>query len=211
MKKLAFTIVILFAFNCFAQSGAAAIKLGAFTPGATNTGFIIGYEGGKYIDQNFNFGWSIDWFHKNYIDKKLVDEFNEIPGVSVQENELKANTNIHDLPLMANVTVKFRLAPRAKFYITGGVGAEVLFVDYKNYNNPDKGEFKVAFDFDWRVGLGTAYNIGPLSELLLEMAYHRAQPSWTYDVDIPNVGKRTFERVYDMSGLMFRVGFRFYY
>ena len=210
MKKLALLIVCLFSYNSFAQSGAAAIKLGAFTPGATNTGFIIGYEGGKYIDQNFNFGWSIDWFHKNYVDKDFVEKLNTIPGVSSQENELIASTNLHDFPVMVNVTVKFYAAPRTKLYLTGGVGAEILFIDYKNYNNPDVSEFKAAFDFDWRIGLGTAYNIGPRSELLLEMDYHRAQPSWTYDVDTPN-GKRTFERVYDMSGLMFRIGFRFYY
>ena len=211
MKKLALLIVFAFTYNSFAQSGAAAIKLGAFSPGATNTGFIIGYEGGKYIDENFNFGWSIDWFHKNYVDKDFIEKLNTIPGVSSQENELIASTNIHDLPIMINVTVKFHAAPRTKVYLTGGVGAEVLFIDYRNYNNPDESEFKAAFDFDWRIGIGGAYNIGPRSELLLEMNYHRAQPSWTYDVDIPNVGKRTFERIFDMSGLMFRVGFRFYY
>lgn len=210
MKKLALLIVFTLSYNSFAQSGAAAIKLGAFTPGATNTGFIIGYEGGKYIDQNFNFGWSIDWFHKNYVDKELVKKFDEIYHVSGSINELRASTNIHDLPLMVNVTVKFRAAPRTKVYLTGGVGAEVLFIDYRNYNNPDQSEFKAAFDFDWRIGLGGAYNIGPRSELLVEMDYHRAQPSWTYNVNIDGV-ERTFERVYDMSGLMFRVGFRFYY
>lgn len=210
MKKLVLLFFLITTYNVLGQSSAAAIKLGAFAPGATNTGFIIGYEGGKYIDDNFNFGWSIDWFHKNYVDKELVNKFNQIPGLSAEENELAASTNLHDIPVMINVTLKFRFIPRAKFYATGGIGAEILFIDYRNYNNPDESEFKAAFDFDWRIGLGTAYNIGPRSELMLEMDYHRAQPSWTYDVDTP-VGKRTFERVYDMSGLMFRVGFRFYY
>jgi len=211
MKKLVIIFVLIYSYNSFTQSGTAAIKLGAFTPGATNTGFIIGYEGGKYIDQNFNLGWSIDWFHKNYVDKDYVEKLNTIPGVSSEENELIGSTNIHDLPIMINVTTKFHVVQRTKLYLTGGVGAEILFIDYRNYNNPDESEFKTAFDFDWRIGLGIAYNTGPRSELLLEMSYHSAQPSWTYDVDVPNVGKRTFERVFDMSGLMFRVGFRFYY
>ena len=133
MKKLALLIVLIYSYNSFAQSGAAAIKLGAFTPGATNTGFIIGYEGGKYIDENFNFGWSIDWFHKNYVDKDLVKKFNEVYGVSGNLNELRASTNLHDLPVMINVTVKFHAAPRTKLYLTGAVGAEILFIDYRNY------------------------------------------------------------------------------
>jgi hypothetical protein len=66
-------------------------------------------------------------------------------------------------------------------------------------------------NFNWRIGIGAAYNIGPRSELLIEMAYHQSEPSWTYEVDAPPFGKRTFERIYDMSGLMFRAGFRFYY
>ena len=98
MKKLVLLFLFALTYNVFGQHSAAAIKLGAFTPGATNTGFIIGYEGGKYIDDNFNFGWSIDWFHKNYVDKELVDKFNLIEGVSVEENELRASTNIHDIP-----------------------------------------------------------------------------------------------------------------
>jgi len=211
MKKIILLFVIILSCSTFAQSGAAAIKLGAFTPGATNTGFIIGYEGGKYIDENFNFGWSIDWFHKNYVDKDLANSFNEIYGISGNINELRASTNLHDIPLMIDVTIKFPAARRTKVYFTGGVGAEILFIDYRNFENPDNSEFKAAFDFDWRIGLGTAYSIGPRSELLLEMNYHRAEPSWTYDVNTPGFGKRTFERSYDMSGLMFRAGFRFYY
>src|SRR3989337_2079407 len=177
MKKLTFIIVIFFCFNMYGQWGAAAIKLGAFNPGASDAGFIIGYEGGKYIDENFNFGWGIDWFP-------------EIYGVTGNLNEIRASTNLHDIPLMINVTAKFPIAPRAKFYATGGIGAEVLIIDYRSFENPDNSELKGAFDFNWRVGLGAAYNIGPRSELLLEMAYHSSKPSWTYDVDYEEYGKQ---------------------
>ena len=91
------------------------------------------------------------------------------------------------------------------------IGAEVLIIDYRNFENPDNSELKFAFDFNWRVGIGAAYNIGPRSEVLVEIAYHNSEPSWTYEVEAQPVGKRTFERVYDMSGLMFRAGVRFYY
>jgi len=210
MKKL-IIVLIVSSYNIYCQPTAASIKLGAFNPDAASIGFIIGYEGGKSIDRNFDFGWSFDWFHKNYVDKELVQSFNEIIGVNEELNELRAKTNLHDFPLMVNVTMKFPIAPFFKFYATGGVGAELLLVDYRNYSNPDKSELKAAFDFNWRVGIGTAYNIGRFSEFLVEIDYHNSKPSWTYEVDDPQVGKKTFERVYDMRGFMIRAGFRFYY
>jgi len=211
MKKLTLIFVLLFCHFVYGQWSAAAIKLGSFIPGATGAGFIIGYEGGRYIDDNFNFGWSIDWFHKNYVDKNLVQSFDEVYGVSGSNNELRASTNLHDIPLMLSVTVKHPVTPRAKIYAAGGIGAEVLIINYRNFENPGESELKAAFDFNWRIGLGAAYNIGLRSEILLEMTYHHSEPSWTYEVDVEPFGKRTFERVYDMSGLIIRAGFRFYY
>jgi opacity protein-like surface antigen len=211
MKKLTLIFLLIFCHYSYGQNSAAAIKLGSFMPEATGAGFIIGYEGGSYIDDNFNFGWSIDWFHKNYVDKTLVESFDEVYGVSGDINELRASTNLHDFPLMINITAKFPVAPRAKIYGTGGVGVEVLIINYRNIENPDESELKGAFDFCWRIGLGAAYNIGPRSEILLEMTYHYSQPSWTYEADVENVGRKTFERVYDMSGVMIRAGFRFFY
>jgi hypothetical protein len=211
MKKLTLLFMLVLCHYAYGQKSAATFKLGSFMPEATGAGFIIGYEGGSYIDDNFNFGWSIDWFHKNYVDKTLVESFNEVYGVSGSLNELRASTNLHDIPLMISVTVKHLVAPRAKIYATGGVGAEVLIINYRNIENPDESELKGAFDFNWRIGLGAAYNIGQSSEILLELTYHNSEPSWTYEVDVESFGKRTFERVYDMSGVMIRAGFRFFY
>jgi len=39
---------------------------------------------------------------------------------------------------------------------------------------------------------------------------HNSAPSWEFEVDTP-AGKRTFERVFDMSGVMARIGVRFFY
>lgn len=211
MKRLILIFSLLLSCNLFGQWSAAAIKLGSFAPGATDAGFIIGYEGGRYIDQNFNFGWGIDWFHKSYTDRTLAQSFNEIYGIQGDINELRAKTNLHDIPIMINATVKFPVSPRAKIYATGGIGAEVLIIDYRNFENPSESEIKGAFDFNWRLGLGAAYDIGPRSELLLEVTYHNSEPSWTYEIEHATLGKRTFERVYDMSGIMIRAGFRFYY
>ena len=213
MKKILVTIFVLFISSMnLAQWGTASIKLGQFSPSATESGFIIGYEGGRYIDRNFNFGWSVDWFHKSYVDKKLVAQINDLYGIAGGSvNELRAKTNIHDFPLMLNATAKFPVSPFVNTFITGGIGAEVLIIDYNNFENPDKSELHGAFDFDWRIGLGIGYELGRRSEIFGEIDYHSSMPSWDYDVTDNNGVKRTFERQFDMSGIMTRIGIRFYY
>lgn len=213
MQKILILFIMVFSNAAFAQWGTAAIKLGHYSPSAAEGGFIIGYEGGRFIDYGFNFGWSIDWFHKSYVDKKLVSEFNEVYGISGGEiNELRAKTNLHDFPLMAQVTGKFPVAPFTKIFMTFGIGAEVLLIHYRNFENTDESEFQGAFDFNWRLGAGGLYELGPRSEIFGELTYHSSQPSWEYEVENRAAGtKRTFEREFDMSGLMARIGFRFYY
>jgi hypothetical protein len=121
-------------------------------------------------------------------------------------------TSIHDFPLMFMVIGKIPAAYRTIIYFTGGIGAEMLFVNYRNYNNPDKDETKVAFDFNWRLGIGSSYELGSRSEVFGEITYHNAAPSWEFEVpNLNNIGNKTFERIFDMSGVMGRLGLRFYY
>ncbi len=212
MKKITLTFVLLFSVNAFSQWNSASIKLGVFNPQAVDGGFIIGYEGNHFFDNRLSLGWSVDWFHKNYVDSKLVGDFNQYyGGVDGTINELRAKTNIHDFPFMLNMTANFPVARFTKFYLTGGIGAEVLLINYRNFQNPDQDEIKGAFDFNWQIGMGILYEIGRRSDVFGELAYHNSAPSWTYEVT-DNFGyTRTFERSFDMSGIMFRVGFRFYY
>ncbi len=211
MKKLLFILLFCFSSSLFAQYSSAAIRLGYSNPEATEGGFIIGYEGGSYIDENFNYGWSIDWFHKEYVDKSLIAQYDQLPGgPSGTINELRAKTNLHEIPLMLSITAGINIAPRFKVILTGAAGVDVLLVFYRNYQNPDDDEFQGAFDFAWRAGGGLSFEIGRRSDLFLELAYHGSKPSWTYEVEINGVNS-TFEREHDMSGLLARVGFRFYY
>jgi hypothetical protein len=212
MKKFLLLLIVLFSSTSFSQWGTSAIKIGHFNPAASDGGFIIGYEGGKYIDYGFNFGWSIDWFHKSYVDKRLVAEFNELYGIAGGSiNELRAKTNLHDLPVMLTATAKFPVSPFINFLVNGGVGAEVLIIHYKNFENTDKSELQGAFDFNWRLGLGLSMDLGRRSEIFGELTYHHSSPSWEYEVKGNDGIKRTFEREFDMSGMMARIGFRFYY
>ncbi len=210
MKKLIFAVIIILSSNLIAQLNNASIKLGYFNPAGANGGFIIGYEGGKIIDERLLFGWSIDWFHANYVDKKLVGDYNQVYGFG-QINELRAKTNLHEFPLLLNFRGEFPVAPLTRVYAVGGVGVEFLLINYRTFNNPDNDEFKAAFDFSWRIGAGILYRIGSRSEIFGQLDYHSSMPSWEYEVNDGTVGKKIFERSFDMSGIMARVGLRFFY
>ena len=210
MKKMLFAVFFI-PIILFAQHSQGSVKFGYYAPNATDGGFIIGYEGGRFIDNNFMIGWGVDWFNKNYVDKKLVQQFNQYYGIpSSTINELRAKTNVHEIPLTFSMTANFPAAPRINFYGTGGVGLDVLLIFYKNFQNPADNEFHGAFDFTWRIGAGIMYELGSRSDVLFELAYHHSNPSWDYEVNDGGV-KRVFERSFDMSGFMFRMGFRFYY
>lgn len=212
MKKLLLLIICITASYTFAQRNTASIKLGPFVP-SSGAGFIVGYEGTKLMDPNFSIGWSIDWYHSNYTDKKLVEDYNNIYGIGRGEiNELRAKTNLHDFPLMGTFTGSFLVAPFYRFYITAALGGELLIINYSNFENPDQSETTAAMGFNWRFGVGGIYEMSKRTDVFIELGYHNASPSWDYEVDNPNgLGKRTYERTFDMSGFMARVGFKFYY
>ncbi len=212
MKKILFTIFIFSTTFLFAQRGSSTFKIGSFSPTATETGFLLGYEYSKYVDRNFDFGWSVDWFHKSYIDQTMVSEYNDYYGFNYELNEIRAKTNLHSIPVQFTIKAKFPMAPRVSTYILGGIGVEGLLIIYRDYKYPDEDEFEGAFDFNWRIGLGLAFELGRRSDIIAELSYHSATPSWSYEIDDPQIGyKRVFEREFDMSGLIARIGFRFYY
>ena len=213
MKAALFLLFMSISANIFGQWGMGAVKIGHFSPSATEGGFIIGFEGGKAIDRNLSMGISLDWFHKDFMDKKLVQNLDNVYGIGGGSiNELRAQTNLHDLPLMFNLTANFPVGPFVNFFATGGLGAEILLISYSNFQNPDKDEFQSAFDFNWSIGAGLSYMIGRRSDLFGEISYHSAQPGWQYEVYDPMINRnRTFERSFDMSGMLFRIGVRFYY
>ncbi|PIW69249.1 MAG: hypothetical protein COW08_08135 [Ignavibacteriales bacterium CG12_big_fil_rev_8_21_14_0_65_30_8] len=214
MKKNLFIaiIIILSSSSLFSQTKTGTIKLGVFNPSATNAGFILGYETGWYIDHTFTSGLSIDWFNKNYIDQNLVSEFDNFFGPNSSLNQLRAKTNLHAIPIMGNITGSWPIAPKTRAYVTGAVGAEILLIFYRNYDNPDNNEFQAAVDFAWKIGAGVSYELGERSDGLIEIAYNNSEPSWQFDVKDATSGKsKVFERRFDLSGIMIRLGFKFYF
>ncbi len=146
------------------------------------------------------------------MDQKFVNQINDVYGPNSTLNELRAKTNLHSIPLMGSVTGNWLIAERTRAFVTGATGLEVLLVFYRDYTNPNDNKFQGAFDFCWRLGFGVMYELGKRSDAIAEISYHSSTPSWQYNVLDANTGTRhTFERSYNMSGLLLRVGFRFYF
>ncbi len=213
MRKIFYLFIVLIPVILSAQSKFGTVKTGIYIPSAAESGFILGYEGGWIMDDNFFVGWSADWFNKNYVDRKLVDQFNDFYGIiNYQLNELRAKTNLHSVPLMGTIIGNWLIAPRTRAFVTAGAGLNVLLIFYRNYANPDDNEFQGAFDFAWRLGGGIMYELGSRSDAFFELGYHHSQPSWESEVkDVATGRRKVLERRFDMSGLLMRVGFRFYF
>ena len=59
---------------------------------------------------------------------------------------------------------------------------------------------------------GISYEIGRRSDLFFELAYHNSAPSWQFNVKDASTGRtKVFERKFDMSGMLMRVGVKFYF
>ncbi len=69
---------------------------------------------------------------------------------------------------MFGISARFPVSNRAQFYATGSLGAELLIINYRNFQNPTDDEFEAAFDFNWRVGVGAAFAISPHSNSLVK-------------------------------------------
>jgi len=210
MKKITLFLSLIPAL-LFGQYNSAAINFGYFNPSATNGGFIIGYKGEKFVDRNLSIGWSISWFHKEYVDKILLGEVEQYYGVidgSVTEN--KATTNMHSVPLMFSLTSYFPVLPIVSAYITGSAGLEGLMIIYNNFQNENENTVKTAWDFSWEIGTGLSYKLGNRSDFFAEVAYHNSNPSWNYKLEDQQTGEvKSLEQSFDMSGVAFKFGFKF--
>ncbi|MDA3884401.1 MAG: outer membrane beta-barrel protein [Candidatus Delongbacteria bacterium] len=209
MKKLTMMIVLLAIMSMYAQGKIGAIKAGMFFPGACDGGFDLGIEYGMHIDTNLDVSLEMGWFKKDFEDNEARDDYQaQIPGLTDNEYEKLSETTIYDFPIMVMVTAKFPINFNYKWFASGGLGAEMLYASYTTYDDNDKSE--LAFDFNWRLGGGMIYNLGERSEVLAELTYHNSKPSYEYEENISGTD-RTFTREYDMSGVMGRVGVRFFF
>lgn len=210
MKKL-LLLIFLLPVLLFGQHNGAAINFGYFNPSAIDGGFMLGYKGEKFVDRNLSLGWSVGWFHKQYVDQVLLCEVEKYYGVlDGSITEKKANTNIHSVPFMASLTSYFPLLPIVDAFVTGSLGFEGLLISYNNLQNENENELKTAWDFAWEIGTGISYKLGNRSDFYGEVSYHNSNPSWNFKVNDQNTGATKYlEQSFDMSGVAVKFGFKF--
>lgn len=211
MKKYMLIAIAAIILTLNGQQKMGSIKAGMFFPQACDGGFDLGLEYGLHIDTNLDVALSLDWFKKDYEDEEVQDEFETDYDLNTTIVKKLSETTIYDFPFMVAVTAKFPINNKAKWFATGGLGAEMLYASYYTYNQDDiKEESELAFDFNWRLGAGAMYNLGEKSEVFGEVAYHYSKPSYEYEDQIGG-NEVTLKREYDMSGIMSRVGVRFFF
>lgn len=216
MRFIKIWVLVLFPVLLFSQNS-STLKIGVFNPEVTDAGLIVGYESTRPIDERLEVGWSFDWYNKSYVDKKLVNQFNNnYPGEIGEVNELRAKTNMHVFPLLAAMRVNLPIDHKTAFYLIGNLGLDFLLVYYRDFKEPSKDDWQPAVDFAWRLGAGLRYKMGSRSDLFLEFNYHKSEPSWEYEVKeqatpASPTTTRVFERSYDISGIMARVGIKYFY
>ena len=208
MKKITMITILIAIMSMYSQGKIGAIKAGMFFPGACEGGFDLGIEYGLHIDTNLDVAVEMGWFKKDYEDEDFEKEYENIPGLSGADMAQLSETTIYDFPLMVLVTAKFPINFSYKWFATGGLGAEMLYASYNTFDDDTKHE--LAFDFNWRLGGGILYNLGERSEVLMEVGYHYSKPSYEYEENISGTDY-TFKREYDMSGILGRVGVRFFF
>ncbi|MBU0474781.1 MAG: hypothetical protein KKF62_11525 [Bacteroidetes bacterium] len=210
MKKL-LLLIFLVPILLFGQHNGAAINFGYFNPSATDGGFMLGYKGEKFVDRNLSLGWSVGWFHKQYVDQVLLSEAEKYYGVlDGSITEKKATSNMHSVPIMASLTSYFPLLPIVDAFVTGSLGFEGLLISYNNLQNENDNELKTAWDFAWEIGTGISYKLGNRSDFYGEISYHNSNPSWNFKVNDPNTGvSKSLEQSFDMSGVAVKFGFKF--
>ncbi|MCK5759894.1 MAG: outer membrane beta-barrel protein [Candidatus Delongbacteria bacterium] len=208
MKKITIITILIAIMSMYSQGKIGAIKAGMFFPGACEGGFDLGVEYGLHIDTNLDVAVEMGWFKKDFEDEDIKDEYESIPGLTADDLRVLSETTIYDFPVMVMVTAKFPINFNYKWFATGGLGAEMLYASYNTMD--DDGKYELAFDFNWRLGGGIIYNLGERSEVLAEVGYHYSKPSYEYEDDYAG-NTYTFKREYDMSGILGRVGVRFFF
>ena len=212
MKKIIMITILITMMSMYSQGKIGAIKAGMFFPEACDGGFDLGIEYGLHIDTNLDVSVEMGWFKKEYEDKDVEKDMSTVYNLNAVDSKQLSETTIYDFPIMVMVTAKFPINFQYKWFATGGLGAEMLYASYYTYDNTDvKDESELAFDFNWKLGGGLIYNLGERSEVLVEAAYHYSKPGYEYEVEDNSGNDVTYKREYDMSGLLGRVGVRFFF
>jgi len=114
-------------------SRVTTIRLGYYNPKDTKSGLLIGVNLSTAVDENVDFGLSVDFFHRSYKQEREVADTVSAGGVIEHTivRELEFTTTA--VPIMASLTLKLNSQLPFTYFFGGGLGYELLFNKENNY------------------------------------------------------------------------------
>ncbi|MGE5400002.1 MAG: outer membrane protein [Ignavibacteriales bacterium] len=188
----------------FAQLRSLSFKLGVYTPYDLKTGIIYGADYGTIIDDHITFMIGADLYYKDITNESYLSSSEKL-GVKIRSGQRMSEWVAWHFPLTGKIRVEFPMQKSPVYpYVVAGIGYGITHVSYSTYNNyserPDENSL-TYHGVVWQLGGGILYNIGPNTDLLLEVMHNSA------DFE-KEEGFNQFSAL-NSSGVIMRVGVHF--
>ncbi|RMH73333.1 MAG: hypothetical protein D6675_02835 [Gemmatimonadetes bacterium] len=192
-------------FAVSAYNSSFDFRVGYFNPTDTKSGWILGAQYGRAVDQRVNFGFSVDFYQQEY--KKRVKIAGSHPS-GIDSHWSSIQTEFHTLlvPFMFNLSINL---PVSQFlvnpYLNLGIGYQWLRNKEQDHEN-NSSRTRNYGGFGWSLAGGLLYPLGSRSDLIGELFWNDATVS-------RSAGRKEglpIEEEIGVSGLGVRLGIRIY-
>jgi len=211
MKKILFvTFLILFVGILIetqvilAQAlSTTTFKVGYFDPKGSKSGFIFGGSYSWIVDESVDIGIAVDYFRKKHTEETEIAESINPDGTVEKEIRKDAEFTTNIVPIYGVINVKFPAGSYLNYFLSGGLGYEMLFSKEKNLENATE-KSRYYSGFKWIASVGLLYQTGSRSSFLAELFYDGTKVSR----DKKNETGAPVRYEVDLSGFGFRIGVR---
>jgi len=177
MKRIILVPLILIFFIQWvgAQAPYTEIKVGMMNPKNASSGYLLGLNLGRTIDESLSWGLEINYFFKSYKEDYVVatkeDPLNKT--VTIARNQ-DITTRI--IPLIAKLNYERPFGYRSPFYLRGsaGVGWELLWNTENNYLK-NKHKTRFFHGFGWQLSAGLGIGISSSGNFFADIFYNNAR------------------------------------
>lgn len=206
MKTISYVSLLILLFSTFAiaQHTIFEAEGGALFPQDTETGTIIGLVAGRMADENLGWAFEAQYFWRTFTKEYTVAETGGATQEATIVTEIENSTKM--LPIMGKIIYLSQIAPSLDIRISGGIGYAFLWNNEANYV-VNVEESKSYSGFAWQLGAGLSLPISRAADFFGEMDYFYSMPSRDAGTTQAGLPQRT---EIDMSGLLLRIGVRFY-
>jgi len=180
------------------------IKVGYFNPKGSKSGFVFGGNYSWIVDEAVDIGIAVDYFRKNYTDETEIAK--KVSEGKIVEREIVKNAEFTTtiVPIYGIVNVKFPAGFNLDYFVSGGLGYEMLFSKEEIFGENAKKTSRFYSGFKWIASAGIMYRIGTRSSVIVEALYDGTKVSR----DKKNEAGTPARYEVDLSGFGIRVGIR---